>query len=293
MDSTADGGRALAERLESGEIITFETCPFPLPAPPELDFLRRQGAAGRVHKDICYNPARDAVSGFRFESAEQAERLCQILRTFADAAAGWLAALVPAYAQSWQRDRATFRPEEEATRKVRLIARNDLLHLDAFPSRPARGRRILRLFVNINPTDPRVWATSETFPHLLRRYGALAGLPGTAVDGWASRLGQGLLSLFQPGASERTAYDAFMLRLHHFLKRCEEFQDRSSRRVWHFPPQAAWLAFTDGISHAELRGQHALEHSFFIPPQALALPNEAPLAQLEKACGVPVLPRAA
>ena len=123
--------------------------------------------------------------------------------------------------------------------------------------------------------------------------GPAVGLPTTPADGWVRRIGQGLLSLFQPGAARRTPYDVYMLRLHHFLKNCAEFQERAPRRLWQFPPASAWLVFTDAVSHAELRGRYALEHSFFIAPEALALPAESPLALLERACGAPVLPRVA
>jgi hypothetical protein len=75
-----------------------------------------------------------------------------------------------------------------------------------------------------------------------------------------------------------------MLRLHHFLKTNDEFQERAPRRMWHFKPGAAWLLFSDAVSHAELRGQYALEHSYFVPPQALALPEESPAALLERMC---------
>ena len=53
------------------------------------------------------------------------------------------------------------------------------------------------------------------------------------------------------------------------------------------------MAFTDVCSHAVLRGRYALEHSYFVAPEALALPAESPPALLERACGLPVLGRAA
>lgn len=283
----------MEERLERGELIPFTPCPFALPAGDELAFLLQQRLKNAYHKNISYNPGSDSVAGFLLQSPEQTERLRAVLRDFSTGAATWLARLLPRYARHWQRDRASFRPEEEAIRALRMTARNDLLHLDAFPSRPTRGYRILRLFVNINPTDERVWVTSETFCRLLERFGHEVGLPDRHDTGWARRLGQNLLGLFQPGSQERTPYDSFMLRLHHFLKTNSEFQERAPRRFWHFKPGTAWLAFTDTVSHAELRGQFALEHSFFIAPQSLALPDESPLALLERACGQPVLPRAA
>ena len=50
------------------------------------------------------------------------------------------------YAATWKPDRGSYRPEEEATRRLRLTARNDLIHVDAFPNRPTQGYRILRVF---------------------------------------------------------------------------------------------------------------------------------------------------
>jgi hypothetical protein len=164
-------------------------------------------------------------------------------------------------------------------------ARNDLLHIDAFPSRPTGGARILRLFANINPTDPRVWAISETFPSLLERFGQLVGLPRTSGAGWARRLQRAALGLFQP-ERQRTPYDEFMLGLHHYLKEDQRFQETAPCRFKTFVPGSAWLAFTDGVSYAELRGQFALEHTFLVPVESLADPERAPLRLLERACGV-------
>ncbi|MGH3184455.1 MAG: Kdo hydroxylase family protein, partial [Streptosporangiaceae bacterium] len=31
-------------------------------------------------------------------------------------------------------------------------------------TRPSRGRRILRFFVNVNPSEPRIWKTGPAFP---------------------------------------------------------------------------------------------------------------------------------
>jgi hypothetical protein len=79
-----------------------------------------------------------------------------------------------------------------------------------------------------------------------------------------------------------SAYDEFMLRMHHFLKRNEEFQERARKRFFRFAPGTAWLAFTDGFCHAELRGRFALEHSFFVKPQSLLFPEQAPIALWQK-----------
>ncbi len=84
-----------------------------------------------------------------------------------------------------------------------------------------------------------------------------------------------------------------MLRLHHFLKANEEYQEHTPKRFWTFPPGCAWMVLTDTATHAALRGRFALEHSYFLAPETLALPDESPAALLERACGIPVLTRAA
>ena len=287
-----DDGANLEHRLERGDIVVFETCPFSLPTGDDLAFLFQQRLQGGS-KNISYNPSTHAVSGFTRQSAEQEARLQSLLRAFSAGATAWLSALAPRYAAQWQPDRASWRPEEEATRRLRLTARNDLLHFDAFPSRPTGGHRILRLYVNVNPSDDRVWATSDTFAKVLERYGDRVGIPSGGMLAWVERVRHEAARLFQPMTQERTEYDDFMLRLHHFLKANEEFQDRAPRRLWHFPPGSAWLLFADAVSHAELRGQYALEHSFFIAPESLALPDEAPRAFFERLRQSRTLPQAA
>jgi hypothetical protein len=287
------GSAALEERLERGEVIHFPASPFPLPRGDDHRFLLEQRLASRAHKNISYNPHTGTASGFRLQGPDQAPRLRGLLASFAEDVTRWLARTLPRYARSWQRDRVSYRPLEEATRKLRVTARNDLLHVDAFPSRPTRGYRILRVFANVNPTEPRVWMTSDPFAKLLARYGREAGLPGNAATGLVRRLGQGVLKLFVPNRRRRTVYDSFMLRFHDFLKKNDDFQEHGLKRFWHFQPGSAWLVFTDTASHAVLRGRFALEHSYFISPGNLALPAESPPALLEQACGLPVLGRAA
>ncbi len=274
------------ERLERGEIILHPVCPFALPEGVDRQFLFEQSLAGRAHKNISYNPATGKVAGFRRKSRAEADRLRQVLAAFGAGATAWLAEAFPRYAVGWLRDRVSFRPEEEATRRLRLRARNDLLHVDAFPSRPTHGARILRVFANVNLTEPRVWVTSDLFPELLERFGARVGLPAPLGYRWAGRLGQRLLGLFRTGGAGRSDYDVFMLRLHDVLKGDEKYQEQSRKRLWKFPPDSAWVVFSDGVSHAALRGRYALEHSYFVPQDCLVLPDESPTALLAQACAV-------
>lgn len=281
-----DNGAGVYAPLERGEIIYFPACPFDLPSESDCEFLRQQQLGSSLHKNISFDPATEKTTGYRFASAEQKQRLRRLLEGFSATATAWLTQWLPRYAASWTLDRVHFRPEEEALRNLREVARNDLLHLDTFPTRPARGRRILRLFVNLHDHEPQTWVTSETFATLLHRYGCHAGLPSNIDARWPRRLQLGVLGLFQPQSRQRTAYDRFMLRFHHFLKRQQQFQEKSPKRFWTFAPGSAWLLFSDGLSHGELRGQYALDHSYFISQESLALPAESPAAILERTCNV-------
>ncbi len=283
----------LEERLEQGEVIYYPVCPFAAPAGADREFLLRQRLASRAHKNISYHPHTGKAGGFRAGGPAQAEQLRSVLANFSATVTDWLKTTLPRYAPHWRGDAVSFRPEEEATRKLRWKARNDLLHVDAFPSRPTGGDRILRVFVNLNPSEPRVWATSQGFAQLLERFGAAAGLPSDQDLGVLPQLRRGFLRLFDPKRRKRTMYDQFMLRFHDYLKRNESFQESGPKRFWSFPPGSAWLVFTDFVSHSVLRGRFALEHSYFVPARAMAIPEMTPAALLERACGVPVLRRAA
>jgi hypothetical protein len=281
----------LAERLERGELIYYSVCPFPLAAGDDERFLCHQRLASRAHKNISYDPHTGKAAGFEWRSAQQAERLRRLLASFSSQATTWLSAALLGYARAWQLDRVSFRPEEEATRRLRQTARNDLLHVDAFPSRPTNGKRLLRVFVNINPEDSRVWMTSDPFPVLFARYAKEVGLPGEYREPWLKRLTQIATGLLRPNGARRSTYDAFMLRFHDFLKRNDAFQEKCAKRFWAFPPGSAWMCFTDTISHAVLRGRYALEHSYFVPLEAMKLPEESPAAIVAR--GLPVSRRTA
>ena len=55
------------------------------------------------------------------------------------------------------------RPFEEQNRDLSMRRRNDLLHTDAFPTRPTHGARILRFFHNIHPDRGRDWMVTDPF----------------------------------------------------------------------------------------------------------------------------------
>jgi hypothetical protein len=280
--TTASPGGSLESRLERGEVLFFPTCPFALPTGADLTLLL-EVQLGRLSKNVCCEPASKKLSGLVRTDPDREERIRAIFLNFSKTVTSWMEQTLPRYRGGYQLDEMSYRPLEEATRTLRPKARNDLLHVDAFPSRPALDRRILRVFVNLNPKEPRIWVTSEPFAKLLARYGEQCGLPGRHSTGWMQQIHNGLAGVFHPAVRRRTTCDAFMLRFHDYLKANEEFQERAPKKLWTFPPGSAWVAMTDACSHAVLRGRYALEHSYFIEPSVLAVPNESPAELLARA----------
>jgi hypothetical protein len=289
----AEAGRWYCQQLEEGRLLFFPHTPFELPE-AEREFLLSQRQVGAdYHKNIAYRPNQDRITGFVKHSEEDVERLRSIMRAYSRRVTEFLATLLPPYARSWRLDYASFRPQEEQGRNLRLRARNDLLHVDAFPTRPTHGDRILRVFTNINPTQPRLWITADTADVLIERFADSPGLPLPLPPGkslW-QRARRSLVQLAQAAGLPvvvRSPYDEFMLRLHHYLKENRGFQTTCPKQTWEFPPRSTWIVFTDMVSHAALSGQYALEQTFIISREALVVPEKAPINVLERLVGAPL-----
>src|ERR1700674_3470427 len=160
--------RAYCERLEAGGILFFQDLPFQFPAEDRDFLLAQRWSELRLHKNVSYRPVGDVLRGFSGH-AENTRRLHAILRNYSARVIEFLGNFLSPYAGKWILDFASFRPLEEEGRDLPLHKRNDLLHVDAFPSRPTNGSRILRVFTNINPDLPRVWLTTDRFDLLAQR----------------------------------------------------------------------------------------------------------------------------
>lgn len=277
--------------LEAGNVLFFPETPFAL-AGASRDFLRNLSfAGGAVHKNVAYRPASDRVTGVEADGG-QLERVRTILREYSRGVIAFTADLLPQYAASWKLDYASFRPLEEQSRDLPLNKRNDLIHTDAFPSRPTNGDLILRVFTNIHLTKTRNWITADPFRALAGRYARDAGLEqiaaGSAGGRFLNQSARVLRNLGLPLVA-RSPYDRFMLRFHDYLKRNDEFQSTCTKYRFAFPPGSTWLAFTDVLPHSVHSGQHALEQTFIIARSSLADPENAPVSILERLCGKPLL----
>ncbi|MBS0624613.1 MAG: Kdo hydroxylase family protein [Verrucomicrobia bacterium] len=276
--------------LEAGNILFFPKIPFEFPQ-EEIDFLLKQRQGGSTaRKNIAYKPQLDKITNHDTSDPASAEKLREILRNYSGRVTQYLTEILSPYASEWKHDFASFRPFQEKGRKLRLRARNDLLHVDSFPTRPLHGARILRFFTNINPTESRHWITTLPFEKLIEQFGGIKGVPYPKTMSYSlkGRLERKFKELLRSAGFKiplRSPYDRFMLNMHNFLKENESFQKSCPKDSWEFPPGSCWAVYTDQVSHAALSGQYALEQTFLIPQKALLCPERAPVSVLQRLSG--------
>lgn len=282
-----------AGRLERGDILFFPRIPFAFPVEDQAFLLGIRQIESSHHKNIAYRPNQDRVSNFTKKAADQ-ERLRTVLRDFSTNVRRFISVFLPPYVTGWRLDYASFRPMEEQGRELSLRSRNDLLHTDAFPTRPTNGDMILRFFVNINPNEARVWDTGEPFAKVIEHFWRPGGFDRqvdrmVAVSqspvGRLCRIGKKAGQTLGLKTPDRSPYDQTMLALHHAMKEDNAFQRDAARMRSEFPSGSAWMVFTDVVPHAVVSGRFALEQTFIISRDTLAGPENAPASILEKLSG--------
>jgi 3-deoxy-D-manno-octulosonic acid hydroxylase-like protein len=278
-------GPWLCSQLEAGNILFFSRPPFAIPQDDREFLLGQTQTSSALHKNVAYRPAEDRITGLAKSENVEAARLRLILKNYSQHAAQFLGELLTPYAGKWRLDFASFRPLEERGRPARLHARNDLPHFDSFPTRPTNGDRILRFFTNLNPSQNRVWNTSQTFEAIGPHFAKSIGLPRARSTSPIARGVRGLAGALRLPGAHRSPYDNFMHRCHNAMKEDATFRETCPKQRWEFPPGSSWIVFTDCVSHAVLEGQYALEQTFLISRQAMVEPERSPIAILERIAG--------
>ena len=288
--------RDWCQRLEEGNILFFPQTPVPLTEESRA-FLLGLGHSHRpFHKNLAYKPLQDRIAGADLQSADPnaARQLQYILRDYSQRVLQFLTGFLAPYQARWQIDYASYRPLQEKNRALPLHKRNDLLHTDAFPTRPTQGARILRFFNNIHPEETREWIVGEPFRALLPHFAPNEIRLPSPEAGWQfwarTALGKLGLNSLLPGL-RRSPYDRFMLRFHDFLKENSAYQNSGWREAVSLPPGSSWMVYTDMVPHAVLSGQCALEQTVLVAPEAMIAPEHAPLTVLESQRGQPLLRR--
>lgn len=274
--------------LERGDILFFPDGGFEIPDSVRMALMDATQDARAIHKNIAYKPNVDRVSGL--VDASETAAILPAMREYSRAALAFLKRILPEYARAWKVDYASFRSIEERGRELPQTKRNDLLHVDAFPTRPVFGDMILRCFTNVNPEQSREWITSDPFQVLAPREAEKAGLAryASAASSSLHRLRRGAARMMHKAGLpvvERSPYDAFMLHFHDWLKANEDYQRNCRKDRFDLPPGSTWLVFTDLVPHAVLGGRLALEQTVIVSRSTLANRANAPASVLEKMTG--------
>lgn len=191
------------------------------------------------------------------------EEFLAFLRQFLNIAASTVGLTLGLESSFLCSDRVTWRPYELATTARRWNARDDLFHLDSFPSRPAKGRRILRLFYNASATDNIIWSHTFNLDNYIKSY---------------LSIGPDFLS----GNRSDTFSDNLMAQIHDQMKRQEDFQEKTPRVLHTFAPGEAWVALTDTCLHSYLRGDWLMDVSWFVSAPWLIQSYWSPNASFER-----------
>jgi 3-deoxy-D-manno-oct-2-ulosonic acid (Kdo) hydroxylase len=266
---------AAISAVESGTVLFFPHLAFTL-EPEERRFLSADWSNGKA-KNISFDVTTGKLAGAR-GTTEDLAGMGRMIARFADRALTLIGGLFPAYSQPVVVTRTSFRPVPAQDRESSWRKDDRLLHVDAFPSRPKRGERILRVFTNVNPHgEPRVWHIGEPFEDVAARFlpAIRPPLPGSAY----------VLAALGITKGERTPYDHIMLQLHDCMKADAAYQRDAPQMEKAFPPGSTWVCFSDQVSHAVLRGQFMLEQTLQLPVAAMYHPERTPLRVLERLTG--------
>jgi hypothetical protein len=264
--------------VEDGKVLHFPQLAFPLSSQEQalLTPALLQPGVRNISLD-----ARGRLKGVAGDDAVQA-RARDLIARFSARASDLVNGLFPAYRDHLRPGLVSLRPVQVAGRQQSWRADDTRLHVDAFPSRPNHGERILRVFANVNPGgEPRVWRVGEAFGDVAQRF-----LPGARRY---SPLHARLLRALRVTKSLRTEYDHLMLQLHDRMKADDRYQREAVQETFAFAPGSAWVCFSDQTVHAAMSGQHMLEQTFHLPVQRQYNREASPLAILTRLRGRPLI----
>jgi 3-deoxy-D-manno-oct-2-ulosonic acid (Kdo) hydroxylase len=274
VPASADLAAHAAATLERGDVLLLSDLAFPVE--PDAAPLFSPDILSSS-KNASFDPALGRVGGTTL-GAHDLDRLRRMMTRFSDLARALMHELFPQYRGRLERARSSFRPAEIAGRATSWRKDDTRLHIDSFPASPVQGRRILRVFTNVNPAGrPRTWRIGDDFDAVAARYAPTLQWPwpGSAA----------LLHLLRVTKTLRTPYDALMLGLHDRMKEDGTYQRTARQTAVEFPAGTTWIAFTDQVSHAAMAGQYQLEQTFLLPVGAMIDERRSPLRILERLKG--------
>lgn len=260
--------------LEAGKVLYLPQLAF-TPSADEQRFFSpavRDPKARNISLD-----AQGRLKGAVGDDAAQAA-LAAMIGRFRTQAQSLIHSIVPRYTEALRMAPTSYRPMQVATRSQSWRADDRRLHVDAFPSRPNYGERILRVFANVNPNgEPRVWRIGEPFESVAKRF-----LPrAKSYSAWQAKV----LNALHITKSLRSEYDHLMLQLHDGMKSDLDYQRDAQQITMPFPAGCVWICFSDQASHAVMSGQYMMEQTFHLPVARQYNPKASPLAILTRLTG--------
>lgn len=238
----------------------------------------------KSHKNVSYHYLTKQLGTLKKPQPDNEVKtlLCSLMHQYAEFAKNLIDQVLPTYSESLIWGRTSFRPNK-ITQQAKSIRKDDTrLHVDSFSASPVYGKRILRVFTNINPYgEPRVWHLGEPFDCVLKRY-------AKQIPDYNYLVAM-FLKLVKTTKTLRSPYDHYQIHLHDRMKRDNHYQQTVPKQQIDFPANSTWIVFTDETSHAALKGQFLLEQTFYLPISAMTKPELSPLKQWEKAknCVIP------
>jgi hypothetical protein len=268
----------LVPELEAGKVLFFPELRFEL-TPDEARLLR---ADVREEKSRNISLRNDGVLAGAAVQGDEKARLAAMIGRFRTQACALIDAIAPAYKPALRLAPTSYRPTQVESRVQSWRADDRRLHVDAFPSRPNRGERILRVFTNLNPDgEPRVWRVGEAFEGIARRFVPRA----RPYSAWQARA----LKALHVTKSLRTEYDHLMLQLHDGMKGDLDYQRDCPQVTMPFPPGSTWVCYSDQTAHAVMSGQFMMEQTLHLAAEAQVNPAASPLGILRRVTGRPLL----
>ena len=264
--------------LEAGKVLYFPRLGFAVQ--PEEQALLREDMLAPKSRNVSLGA--DGVLKGAAGSAQDQQALAAMVGRFRQQALQLVDDLLPEYKGQLRVAPTSFRPKQVETRAQSVRADDQRMHVDAFPSRPSYGERLLRVFTNLNPHGvPRVWRVGEDFETIARRY-----LPqAKPYRLWQAKV----LNAVHATKSLRSEYDHLMLQLHDLMKFDEQYQKNGTQVTVPFPPGSVWVCFSDQATHAVMSGQFMMEQTLYLPPGMEVDPQASPLAILTRLVGRPLV----
>jgi hypothetical protein len=277
MADVGHGNPAWIAALEAGKVLYFPNFAQHGFAPQKEELaLFREDIRDPKTRNISLSAGGD-LKGVVGDDATKA-LMAGMIGRFRAEAESLLGNLVPRYGEHLRRGATSFRPSVVQNRVQSWRADDRRMHVDAFPSRPNYGERLLRVFTNVNQDGaPRVWRVGEPFEDVARRF-----LPkAKPYSAWQAKV----LNALHVTKSLRSEYDHLMLQLHDGMKSDLDYQKNAPQVTFNFPPGCAWVCFSDQTSHAVMAGQYMMEHTLQLSPMHQYDKDASPLAILTRMKG--------